>query len=43
VKPGKLVLYHQLPMSETPDELLSEVQSAFKGQVIYGNDLTVVR
>lgn len=43
VRPGKLVLYHQLPMGESPAELLSEVQSVFKGQVIYGADLMVIR
>jgi ribonuclease Z len=43
VKPGKLVLYHQLPMGETPAELMSEIQASFKGETIYGNDLTVVR
>jgi ribonuclease BN (tRNA processing enzyme) len=43
VGPKKLVLYHQLPMGETPEEVLSEVRAGFKGEVIYGNDLDVVR
>lgn len=43
VKPKTLVLYHQLPMGETPDQLLHEVTSTYKGTVIYGNDLTVIR
>ena len=43
VRPGKLVLYHQLPMGETPGEVLQEVREHFDGQVIYGNDLDVIR
>lgn len=43
VRPGKLVLYHQLPMGETPGELLQEVRSHFDGIVIYGKDLDVIR
>jgi ribonuclease BN (tRNA processing enzyme) len=43
VGPKKLVLYHQLPMGETAEEVLSEVRAGFKGEVIYGNDLDVVR
>jgi ribonuclease BN (tRNA processing enzyme) len=43
VKPGKLVLYHQIPMGEAPAEILSEVKSAFPGETIYGTDLTVIR
>lgn len=43
VRPGKLVLYHQLPMGETPDEVLQEVHEHFQGTVIYGNDLDIIR
>ena len=42
-QPKKLVLYHQLPMGETPEELLQEVRTGFSGEVIYGNDLDVIR
>ena len=43
VRPGKLVLYHQLPMGETPEEVLAEVRTQFGGTVIYGKDLDVIR
>lgn len=43
VKPGKLVLYHQLPMGETKEQVLREVQSKYNGTIIYGNDLEVIR
>jgi len=43
VKPKKLVLYHQLPMGQAPEEVLEEVRRQFSGEVIYGNDLEVVR
>ena len=43
VRPRKLVLYHQLPMGETPDEVLQEIHSQFAGDVIYGKDLDVIR
>jgi len=43
VRPRKLVLYHQLPMGETPDEVLQEVRGQFDGETIYGKDLEVVR
>lgn len=43
VRPRKLVLYHQLPMGETSDEVLQEVRGQFAGETIYGNDLEVVR
>ncbi len=42
-KPGKLVLYHQLPMGETPEAVVSEVRRQFSGEVIYGVDLQVIR
>lgn len=43
VKPKKLVLYHQLPMGETPEEVVGEIRRNFHGEVIYGNDLNVIR
>ena len=43
VQPKKLVLYHQLTMGETPDEVVGEVRSQYQGAVIYGNDLDVIR
>jgi ribonuclease Z len=43
VRPKKLVLYHQLPMGETPDEVLAEVRRQYSGTVVYGNDLDVIR
>lgn len=43
VQPKKLVLYHQLPMGQSPEQLLSEVREHFQGEVIYGKDLDVIR
>ena len=43
VRPKKLVLYHQLPMGETPEQIVREVRAGFAGEVIYGHDLDVVR
>ena len=43
VRPRKLVLYHSLPMGETPEQVLNEVRSKYDGQVIYGEDLDVIR
>jgi ribonuclease BN (tRNA processing enzyme) len=43
VQPKKLVLYHLLPMGETPEEVLAEVRRNFSGVTIYGNDLDVIR
>jgi ribonuclease BN (tRNA processing enzyme) len=43
VRPRKLVLYHALPMGESPEEVVSEVRRNFAGEVIYGGDLDVVR
>jgi len=43
VAPKKLVLYHLLPMGESPDEVLGEVHQRFAGEVIYGKDLDVIR
>jgi len=42
-KPKKLVLYHQLPMRQTPEEVVSEIRQHFTGEIIYGNDLDVIR
>jgi len=43
VRPRVLVLYHQLPMGESPVEVLQEVRGQYAGDIIYGNDLEVVR
>lgn len=43
VRPRTLVLYHQLPMGETPGEVLEEVREHFNGRVIYGYLLDVIR
>jgi ribonuclease Z len=43
VQPKKLVLYHELPMGQTEEEVLSEIRRNFSGAVIYGNDLDVIR
>lgn len=39
----KLVLYHQLPMGENPEQLLEEVRSTYAGEILYGHDLDVIR
>jgi ribonuclease Z len=36
-----LVLYHQLPMGESPDSVLAEIRRHFRGQVVYANDLDI--
>jgi ribonuclease BN (tRNA processing enzyme) len=43
VKPKTLVLYHQLPMGETQEEVLQEVRSRYGGAVVWGKDLDVIR
>lgn len=43
VQPKKLVLYHELPMGQPPEEVLREVHQNFHGEVIYGRDLDVIR
>ena len=43
VKPKKLVLYHLLPMGQTPEEVIGEVRQNFDGEIIYGKDLEVIR
>lgn len=40
-RPKVLVLYHQLPWSATPDQILAEIRRSFSGRVIYGKDLDV--
>jgi ribonuclease BN (tRNA processing enzyme) len=42
-KPKKLVLYHQLPMDQTTDEVIGEIRQHFDGEIIYGKDLDVIR
>jgi len=43
VRPRKLVLYHLLPMGESPEEVIGEVRRNWDGEVIYGKDLEVIR
>ena len=43
VRPGKLVLYHELPMGEPPHQILKEIRQHYGGAVVYGNDLDVIR
>jgi ribonuclease Z len=43
VRPRKLVLYHQLPMGETPEEVLAKCAAISTGVIVYGNDLDVIR
>jgi ribonuclease Z len=43
VAPKKLVLYHLLPMGQTPEQVLSEIRTAWQGETIYANDLDVIR
>ena len=41
VKPGRLVLVHQLFWGQTPAELVAEVRRAYDGEVISASDLDV--
>jgi ribonuclease BN (tRNA processing enzyme) len=41
VKPGLLILYHQLHSGITEEELLEEIREIYKGKVVYGRDLEV--
>jgi ribonuclease BN (tRNA processing enzyme) len=41
VKPGLLILYHQLAWGASPEDMLSEIREFYDGKVIYGNDLDV--
>lgn len=43
VQPKTLVLYHQLPMGQTADEVLDEVKRQFGGTVVFGKDLDIIR
>jgi ribonuclease BN (tRNA processing enzyme) len=43
VKPKRLVLYHQLPMGETAEEVVSEIRERYAGEIVYGKDLDVIR
>jgi ribonuclease BN (tRNA processing enzyme) len=43
VGPRKLVLYHLLPMGETPEQVLREVREHYDGETLYGKDLDVIR
>ena len=40
-QPGLLVLYHQLLWGATPQHLLDEVRTIYRGRVVYGNDLDI--
>ena len=42
-QPKKLVLYHELPMGQSPEQVLREIREHFQGEVIYGKDLDVIR
>jgi ribonuclease Z len=42
-KPKKLVLYHELPMGQPPEQVIREIREHFSGEVIYGKDLEVIR
>ncbi len=39
VRPGLLVLYHQLPWGTTEKELLGEIRTDYDGEVVFGRDL----
>ena len=41
VKPKLLILYHQLFMNQTEEELLQEISEHYEGEVVSGNDLDV--
>jgi ribonuclease Z len=43
IRPKKLVLYHELPMGQPPEEVLREIRENFAGEVVYGKDLEVIR
>jgi len=40
-KPGLLILYHQLNMGVSNEELVNEIKQVYDGKVVYGNDLEV--
>lgn len=39
IRPGRLLLYHQLFWGQTPEDLLAEITSEYDGEVISANDL----
>lgn len=41
VKPGILVLYHQLGWGTSPEEMLAEIREFYDGKVAYGRDLEI--
>lgn len=41
IRPGRLLLYHQLFWGQTVDELVAEITSGFDGAVVSTNDLDV--
>ena len=41
VRPGLVILYHQLLWGSTPEELLAEISDIYDGRVVYGNDLDI--
>jgi ribonuclease BN (tRNA processing enzyme) len=43
IKPGKLVLYHQLLMGSTSEQLMAELREHFAGEIIDGKDLDVIK
>lgn len=42
VKPGILVLYHQLLWQSSKDTILNEIRQNYQGKIIYANDLDVI-
>jgi ribonuclease BN (tRNA processing enzyme) len=43
VRPKKLVLYHGLPMGASPEQVIREIREFFYGEIVYANDLDVIR
>ncbi|HWC96397.1 MAG TPA: MBL fold metallo-hydrolase [Candidatus Sulfopaludibacter sp.] len=43
VRPKTLVLYHQLAMGQTAEEIVGEIRSQFDGNVVFGKDLDIIR
>ena len=43
VRPKTLVLYHQLRLGQTADEILGEVRQEYTGTTLFGKDLDVIR
>jgi ribonuclease BN (tRNA processing enzyme) len=41
VRPGLVILYHELLWGSTPEELLAEIGEFYNGKVVFGNDLDV--